>query len=96
MVAYSYEMCVSLIHVGLYTHAAISACLVCELLKPGGNSRTLRNCDAHYSGSSSITRNTLERLSGTPDTEPPLRSADHSMRYSDGLPSLFLEKICVT
>lgn len=93
MVACSYEMCVSLIHVGLYTHTAISAWLVCALLKPGGSSRSFTNSDAHCSGSSSITRNTLERLSGTPDTEPPLCSAGHSMRYSDGLPSLFLEKV---
>ena len=95
MVAYSYEMCVSLIHLGLYTHRAISAWLVCELLKPGGSSRSLRNSDAHCSGSSSITMNTLERPSVTPDTGPPLCSSDHSMRYSDGLPSLFLEKICL-
>ena len=80
-------------HWPLHSHSHLS--LTSELLKPGGSNRSSGNSDAHSSGSSSITRNELERLWETPNIEPPLWRADRCMRYSDGLPSLFLEKICL-
>ena len=49
-------------HWPLHSHSHLS--LTSELLKPGGSNRSSGNSDAHSSGSSSITRNTLERLWG--------------------------------